>query len=167
VIVTSASAAQTGAVGATIARLVEPGDVIVLTGDLGAGKTTLTRGLAEGLGVATPVTSPTFTLVHEHEGRVRLVHVDAYRLTHLQEVHDLGFDDYLDGDAVVVIEWGDLLGPLLPLDRLDVDLHYAGAPGSEGAGAECRTIELMPHGPSWTARADRLESQLADAKARP
>lgn len=166
-ILTTASPAQTAAVGAALGRLAEPGDVIALAGDLGAGKTTLTRALAESLDVRTPVTSPTFTLVHEYEGRLPVVHIDAYRLKTLREVHDLGFDDYLDGHAVVVIEWADLLRPLLPPDRLDIRLHYAGGAGADAVRPDRRTIELTPLGTSWTARTAGLESVLTDGGSFP
>lgn len=165
--VVTSSAKRTEAVGAAVGELVKPGDVIALTGDLGAGKTTLIRGLARTLAVTTPVTSPTFTLVHEYEGPVPLIHIDAYRLTRLQEVHDLGFDDYLDGRAVVVIEWADLLEPLLPTDRLEVRLQFAGGAGEDAARPDRRTIELTPRGRRWKARAKRLQAALTELSSRP
>ena len=117
------SADATRELAAAIGALLGVGDVLVLAGDLGAGKTTFTQGLAASLGVTVPVTSPTFTLVHEYSGLVPIVHIDVYRLEHLQEVHDLGFDELVGGDAVVVVEWGDILGPLLPPDRLQLSVR--------------------------------------------
>jgi tRNA threonylcarbamoyladenosine biosynthesis protein TsaE len=153
----SAEATQT--VAASIGGVLRSGDVLVLAGDLGAGKTTFTQGLAVSLGVTTAVTSPTFTLVHEYAGRVPIVHIDVYRLEHLQEVHDLGFDELVGGDAIAIIEWGDILGPLLPPDRLQVTLEYA--PDDENA----RFVSLASHGLSWVRRAETLTSALASFEA--
>ena len=93
--------------GKALAALLEPGDIVWLEGELGAGKTFFARGLFRALGVpeAVPVTSPTFALVHEHEGRVPICHLDLYRLGDVSEIHELGIDESLEG-AVVVIEWG-------------------------------------------------------------
>ena len=101
-------------------HVLRAGDVVALAGDLGTGKTVFAKGIACALGVDEPVVSPTFTLVREYDGRVPLVHVDVYRLDHLQELHDLGFDELLGGDAVTVVEWGDRVSALLPVERLDV-----------------------------------------------
>ncbi len=133
--------------------------MLVLAGDLGAGKTTFTQGLATALGVTTPVTSPTFTLVHEYHGRVPIVHIDVYRLEHLQEVHDLGFDELVGGDAVAVVEWGDILGPLLPPDRLHLDFEYV------ADGEQARVVSLTPHGVTWAARASDLAAVIAPFEA--
>ena len=127
----------------------------MLTGDLGAGKTTFTQGLAASLGVTGPVTSPTFTLVHEYTGRLPIVHIDVYRLEHLQEVHDLGFDELVGGDAVAVVEWGDILGPLLPPDRLQLTFEY----GADDVNT--RSVHLTPHGASWAARTAALATAVA------
>jgi tRNA threonylcarbamoyladenosine biosynthesis protein TsaE len=153
------------ALGEAVATVLEPGDVVVLTGDLGAGKTTFTQGLARGLGVAGAVTSPTFTLVHEYGGRVPLVHLDVYRLTHLQELHDLGFDDLLGGDAIVVIEWGDVVGPLLPPDRLEVVLAFD--PTAPAGDLDARIVEMHGRGARWAGRGVRLEAALRDAVGAP
>ncbi len=149
------SAETTRALAAALAGLLDAGDVLVLAGDLGAGKTTFTQGLAAALGVTTPVTSPTFTLVHEYAGRIPVVHIDVYRLEHLQEVHDLGFDELVGGDAVAVVEWGDILGPLLPSDRLQLTFEYE--PDDENA----RLVTLAPHGVRWAARAEALARAVA------
>ncbi|HYX79442.1 MAG TPA: tRNA (adenosine(37)-N6)-threonylcarbamoyltransferase complex ATPase subunit type 1 TsaE, partial [Actinomycetota bacterium] len=100
---------DTRAIGEAIAGLLRSGDALALTGELGAGKTTLVKGLAAGLGYPGPVASPTFTLVREYRGgRLDVLHVDVYRLDHVQDVLDLGLDDALaDGRAVLVVEWGD------------------------------------------------------------
>jgi tRNA threonylcarbamoyladenosine biosynthesis protein TsaE len=153
------SAGATQEVAAAIGAVLEAGDVLVLAGDLGAGKTTFTQGLAASLGVTTPVTSPTFTLVHEYAGRVPIVHIDVYRLEHLQEVHDLGFDELVGGEAIAIVEWGDILGPLLPPDRLQLTFEYA------TDDENTRFVSLAPHGLSWARRADTLTSALASFEA--
>ena len=153
------SAGATQEVAAAIGSVLEAGDVLVLAGDLGAGKTTFTQGLAASLGVTTPVTSPTFTLVHEYAGRVPIVHIDVYRLEHLQEVHDLGFDELVGGEAIAIVEWGDILGPLLPPDRLQLTFEYA------TDDENTRFVSLAPHGLSWARRADTLTSALTSFEA--
>jgi tRNA threonylcarbamoyladenosine biosynthesis protein TsaE len=102
----------------------EAKDVITLEGDLGAGKTTFTKGLAKGLGVRKTVSSPTFTIVKEYKGRLPLYHMDVYRLEDTME--DLGFDEYFDGDGVTVVEWAHLIEPQLPPKRLNIYLFHHG-----------------------------------------
>ncbi|MGH9296361.1 MAG: tRNA (adenosine(37)-N6)-threonylcarbamoyltransferase complex ATPase subunit type 1 TsaE [Acidimicrobiales bacterium] len=103
----TSSPARTMAVGAAIAAVLEKGDVVLLIGSLGAGKTTLVKGLARALGVTEEVTSPTFTLCQSYEGRLRLSHADLWRLETLQEVVDLALDEDLDSGGVLVVEWGE------------------------------------------------------------
>ena len=122
-IVRTTSATQTRAVGQAIASCLWPGDVVVLAGELGAGKTTIAQGIAAGLGVVERVVSPTFAIVREYEGRVPVAHVDVYRLEHVQELNDIGFEEIVDGDRVVLVEWGDLVAPVLPGERLVVELR--------------------------------------------
>ncbi len=125
------SAAETRAFAARLGMALEPGDTLCLIGDLGAGKTTWTQGLALGLGLPPeePVNSPTFTLVSEHPGgRVPLYHFDVYRLPDSSGLYDLAFDEYLSGDGVVVIEWADKITDALPQDRLDIALSAEGGP---------------------------------------
>jgi len=106
---------ETLELGRQLAASLRRGDVLALAGDLGAGKTQFTKGLAEGLGVECDVTSPTFTLVHEyHGGRLSLFHIDLYRLEDEEEVLDIGLDDYLESDGVTVIEWADKFEALMP-----------------------------------------------------
>ena len=111
--VVSTSAAMTRALGAALATELGPGSVVVLSGDLGSGKTVFAQGVAEGLGVTERVVSPTFAIAREYEGRLRLHHLDVYRLDHVQEAIDLGLDELFD-DAVTLIEWGDGVRDLLP-----------------------------------------------------
>ena len=139
------SADDTRELGTAIASVVDSRDVVLLAGDLGAGKTTLTQGFARGLGVEEPVTSPTFVLMRPYEGRLPLVHVDAYRLEHLQEVIDLGLAEMIDDGAIAVIEWGDVVAPVLPPDFLELRLEY-------GDGDDERRIGLRFVGVRWAAR---------------
>jgi tRNA threonylcarbamoyladenosine biosynthesis protein TsaE len=147
------SAEETSALGERLARLLRGGDVIVLSGDLGTGKTVLAKGIGRGLGVREPIVSPTFTIVREYEGDLPLQHLDVYRLDHLQEAIDLGFDELVDDRHVTVIEWGEAIGALLPADRLEVRL--ATLPPEE-ADDDARVVELRPTGRSWEARRDQL-----------
>jgi len=146
------SVEETRALAETLGEVLRPGDLVVLSGALGAGKTAFAQGVARGLGVTEPVVSPTFTIVRQYEGRVPLAHVDVYRLERLQELHDLGFDELLD-DRVTIVEWGDAAGPLLPAERLEVRM--------EETGEDERAIEVLPHGESWQGRARRLGEVFA------
>jgi tRNA threonylcarbamoyladenosine biosynthesis protein TsaE len=101
--------------GAQLAARLKPGDVIALSGELGAGKTCLVKGIAHGLGIAQDVTSPTFTLIHEYQGgRLPLYHLDLYRLRHLAEAEAIGVDEYLAGNGVTVVEWAERIDHILP-----------------------------------------------------
>ena len=149
----TSSVEETRSFGAALAELVRPGDVLVLAGDLGAGKTAFTQGLGAGLGVTVRITSPTFTLAHVYEGRLTVHHLDVYRLDQLDEVLDLGLAELLDEGGVVVIEWGDAILPVLPADLLEIRLEL-------GEGDDDRTITLRPVGPSWSARSRALATLL-------
>jgi len=121
--VISHSADQTRRLGARLAEWLGPGDVLLLRGDLGAGKTVFAQGVAAGLGIDEPVTSPTFTLIHEHHGRVPLYHVDLYRIGGDVEAGDLGLEDYIYGDGVTLIEWAERAAGLVPPAHLAVALR--------------------------------------------
>jgi tRNA threonylcarbamoyladenosine biosynthesis protein TsaE len=110
----SRSAEETIAIGRTLAASLKPGDVVALSGALGAGKTTLVKGVAEGLGVGEPVTSPTFTLIQEYDGRLPLCHVDLYRIKGSEEIEDLGLEEYFYGAGVTLIEWPEKAAASLP-----------------------------------------------------
>ena len=105
--VISASDRETEALGEELARRLQPGDVVALYGDLGAGKTAFVRGLARGLEVAEPVSSPTFTIVNEYPGRLSLFHFDMYRLSGPEELFDIGWEDYLERGGVCAVEWSE------------------------------------------------------------
>jgi tRNA threonylcarbamoyladenosine biosynthesis protein TsaE len=137
---------DTRALGAALAEVVRPGDLVVLVGPLGAGKTALAQGLGEGLGVREPVTSPTFVIARVHRGgRVPLVHVDAYRLGSVADVDDLDLDVTV-ASSVTVVEWGQGLVEQLADEHLEVRL--------DRRDDDVRTALLVPHGPSWQARLD-------------
>src|SRR5262249_28407543 len=142
------SAAETEQLGRALARLLQAGDVVVLVGELGAGKTVFARGIARGLDVDAPVTSPTFTLAHRYAGRIPMVHVDVYRLDRLAELDELDLDE--DEDAVLVVEWGDVVAAALPSDRLVVALE----PASDAV--DTRRVVLTPEGGAWRGRAPEL-----------
>ncbi|MET0629178.1 MAG: tRNA (adenosine(37)-N6)-threonylcarbamoyltransferase complex ATPase subunit type 1 TsaE [Acidimicrobiia bacterium] len=149
------TAEETLALAMRVGALLRGGDVLALSGDLGAGKTVFAKGVGRALGVSEPVVSPTFTVVREYEGTIRFVHVDVYRLDRIQELHDVGWDDLLDGESVALVEWGERVGALLPIDRLDVRLEV-------GDDDERRVVEFVASGSSWVARADALAAALGD-----
>ena len=154
----SADETTTRAIGAALAGVLDPGDVVGLNGDLGAGKTRLVQGAAAALGVEDPVLSPTFMLVREYDGDPPVHHVDAYRLSGPLELEDLGLEDVLAPDAVVFVEWADRVAAALPESWLELVLHIGDDDGRE--------IEVHPHGEAWTARRARLAAAL-DPFARP
>jgi tRNA threonylcarbamoyladenosine biosynthesis protein TsaE len=122
----SESAEQTFAAGFAIGQKAAPGDVFALSGELGAGKTCFAGGLAGGLGVGDDyvITSPTFTLVNEYPGRCRLYHLDVYRLGRVDELDDLGYDEFIAGKGVVVIEWAEKIESALPADAIYIHFIY-------------------------------------------
>jgi tRNA threonylcarbamoyladenosine biosynthesis protein TsaE len=151
---TTHDAGETHALGRRLGALLRAGDLVVLDGELGTGKTVLAKGIAVALGITEPVVSPTFTVVREYEASTPLVHVDVYRLDHVQELHDLGFDDLLGGEAVTVVEWGERVGTALPGERLRVLLEL-------GDGDDDRRVSVEPAGLSWGARLDELAAAVA------
>ena len=149
VVITTCSPSETQALGRRLGERLRPGDVVALYGSLGAGKTVLTKGIAEGLGISSlHVTSPTFVLVHEHTGRLRLFHLDAYRLKSGEDLDALGVDEILFGDGVTVIEWADRVSSILPAERLDIEIELS--------GTEARRVSLSATG----ARGEQLAREL-------
>lgn len=150
----TASARETRELAAAVAGIARRGDIFVLAGDLGTGKTMWVKGFAVGLGVTEPVTSPTFTLVRPYQGTsLALLHADIYRLDRLSEVVDLGLVEQLDDRAVACIEWGDLAEPALPADFLEIRLE----PGDTD---DERALTFRAVGARWAARLDDLRAVL-------
>ncbi|MHC0039343.1 tRNA (adenosine(37)-N6)-threonylcarbamoyltransferase complex ATPase subunit type 1 TsaE [Pseudoneobacillus sp. C159] len=136
----SSSTEQTKLFARNLAKLLQPGSVLTLEGDLGAGKTTFTKGLAEGLEIKKVVNSPTFTIIKEyHDGAMPLYHMDVYRLE--DEHEDLGFDEYFNGNGATVVEWAHLINDQLPFERLSIYLTHS--------GDDARTIKLIPSGAQY------------------
>ena len=118
----TASAYETEELGARLGRQLRPGAVIAFYGDLGAGKTAFTRGLARGLGIVDPITSPTYTIVNEYSGKIPLFHFDMYRLTSSEDLFDIGWEDYLTRGGVIAVEWSERVEDALE-DALKIDIR--------------------------------------------
>jgi tRNA threonylcarbamoyladenosine biosynthesis protein TsaE len=144
----AATAEDTRTIGEALAPALRPRDAILLSGELGAGKTTFVQGVARGLGIEDRVVSPTFTLIKEYSGRLDVAHVDVYRLDRIQDVVDLGLDELGEGEDVLLIEWGDVVEELLPVERLRVELTAEDPAG----GTDVRRIVMIGRGPSWEER---------------
>ncbi|ALS75058.1 tRNA threonylcarbamoyladenosine biosynthesis protein TsaE [Planococcus rifietoensis] len=134
--ITVQSPEQTEKLAIRLALLLQPQDLLTLEGDLGAGKTTFTKGLAKGLGIERTVNSPTFTILKQYEGRLNLNHFDVYRLENSDE--DIGFDELFAEEAVSVIEWAQFIEDYLPVERLDIVIRRLSEEGRE--------VEFQPHG---------------------
>jgi tRNA threonylcarbamoyladenosine biosynthesis protein TsaE len=150
----STSLDDTRAIAAVVAGLAQRGDVIVLAGEMGAGKTAFAQGFGAALGVTEPITSPTFTLVHEyHVGKLTLLHADLYRLSTQHEVADLALAELAEADGVLLVEWGDVVGGALGehlLVRLDA-LH-----SDDGDDDDARTLVVSAVGRAWAMRWEKL-----------
>ena len=110
--------------GSRMAQLVLPGDFLALDGDLGAGKTLFTQGMAKGLEITEDISSPTFTIIHEYEsGRLPLYHMDVYRLKHPEEMYDLGYEEYFYGEGVCLVEWANLIEELMPEHTITITIE--------------------------------------------
>lgn len=147
----SFSAEQTKQIGEKMAVLLQPGDVICLNGDLGAGKTAFSQGVARGLKVDAHVTSPTFTLINEYTGRLPLYHFDVYRLGGPEEMLDLGYEEYFYGQGVCLVEWAELVADVLPAERLDISLTR------EEEREEVRNIKFTPKGQRYEQLVEELK----------
>lgn len=149
----TASVEETRALAAAVAGLAAPGDVVVLAGDLGAGKTAFAQGFGAALGVTEPIVSPTFTIARPYEGRLRLHHLDVYRLEQMAELADVGLTEMLDDGGVVLVEWGDAILPALPAEHLEVRFRF-------GAGDDDRALSLRVSGDRWSARRRALAGAI-------
>ena len=147
------SSDATKAMAGVVAEHVRPGDLLLLVGDLGAGKTTFAQGFALALGITEPVTSPTFTLARTYPGRLRMHHVDVYRLERMAEVGDLALGELIDSDGVTLIEWGDAILAALPPVYLEVRLEL-------GEESDERTIAVRAVGQAWQTRVRSIEKEL-------
>lgn len=158
------TAEDTRAIGEALAGGLQPGDRIVLSGELGSGKTTFAQGVVRGLGASDNVVSPTFTLVREYTtGRLPVVHVDLYRLSNVQDVVDLALEEVSGDRAVVLVEWGDVVEELIGEERLDVEL----VPGGPGGADESRAITMRPTGGSWSSRWPAIVESLGPRGVHP
>lgn len=146
------SASETRGLGRQLGDLIRPGEVLLLTGGLGTGKTTFVQGLAEGLGVAEPATSPSFTLMRTYEGRYPLLHVDLYRCETPGSVAALGLEEMLDPPWVAAIEWGERAGPVVAYDYLEIEFMWDEAD-------ESRIIQFRPLG-RWQERMRALSEAI-------
>ena len=136
------SVEQTTQLGINLGRLLNAGDIVCLTGDLGTGKTHITKGIARGLNIDDNITSPTFTIVNEYDsGRLKLNHFDVYRVSDPDEVYAIGFDDYIFSDAVSVIEWANYIEEILPEDLLHIKIEK-----DLSKGDDYRKITITPYG---------------------
>ncbi|HYP23468.1 MAG TPA: tRNA (adenosine(37)-N6)-threonylcarbamoyltransferase complex ATPase subunit type 1 TsaE [Actinomycetota bacterium] len=152
--VTSRSPEETRILGACLAPVLLPGDVVSLSGDLGAGKTVFVQGVCSALGYSGRVTSPTFTLVNEYDARYPIVHLDVYRLDSFQEVLDLGFEELIGPDSIVLVEWGEAVSPLLPKRSLDVVLTRS----DDLDATEERDVVFRPGSPDWIGKLEALRT---------
>ncbi|MBG01577.1 MAG: tRNA (adenosine(37)-N6)-threonylcarbamoyltransferase complex ATPase subunit type 1 TsaE [Acidimicrobiaceae bacterium] len=144
---------ETRQLAARLAEFVISKDLILLVGDLGAGKTAFTQGLGESLGVTDAITSPTFILARAYTGRLVLHHLDVYRIEDLDEVRDLALPELLEGDSVTVIEWGDQIVPAVPQNYLEVRLEY-------GLEDDQRYLTISRIGESWKNRMEALQEAV-------
>ena len=148
--VISNSAAQTRRLGSRLGELTAPGDVVLLVGKLGAGKTCFTQGIAKGLGINEYTASPSFVLVREYQGRLPLYHIDLYRLDRLEEIVHLGLDDYLYGKGVSVVEWADRGLNALPEEHLLIKIEHL--------AATKRKLTFEPNGTRYTKMLAKLKT---------
>lgn len=146
------SAAETEALGRRLGASLAPGDVVALSGELGAGKTVLARGLAEGAGAGGRVASPTFTLIREYRGRHTVYHADLYRLDAPGQLGEIGLDEIIDGDGIAVIEWAEKAVHLLPAEYLWVEIRFTERDDE-------RTIALRPRGARYEAAVRALRGE--------
>jgi tRNA threonylcarbamoyladenosine biosynthesis protein TsaE len=146
--------AETEALGRRLGELLRSRDVVALSGDLGAGKTVLARGIAAGVGASGYIASPTFTFIREYHGPLTVYHVDLYRIERPAQLDDLGLDEILDSEGVVVMEWAEKAGALLPAAHLWIELRF-------GDGDEVRTLDLRPRGTRYTELVGRFHRRNA------
>lgn len=140
---------ETEEFGIRLGGLLKAGDILCLNGDLGAGKTTLTKSIGIGLGVEEYITSPTFALINQYSGRMPVYHFDVYRLENSDELYDLGFDEYFYGNGVCIIEWADKIDRMIPKERITLDIE-------KGRDEDSRIIKLTGYGDRY----DKLVKEM-------
>ncbi len=143
---------NTFGLGHKIGILVEPGQLILLSGDLGAGKTLLTQGICDGLGIEEDVTSPTYNLINEYEGDLTVYHMDLYRLEDEKDLYDLGFEDYIENGGIVIIEWPDLVYDLIPAEFIYIKIDVI--------SNEERILRFEAEGEKGMKLIERLENNV-------
>ena len=148
----SRSPEETQALGQALGLAARPGDLFLLWGELGSGKTCLVQGIARGLGVQDSVRSPSFVLVTHHPGRLMLYHIDLYRLDDLREVEDLGLDEYLESDGLCVVEWADKAMPLFPQEHLLVEMEHR--------TTQQRLLRLTPRGHRYAQLLEQARQRM-------
>lgn len=136
---------QTTELGIELGKILNSGDIVCLTGDLGTGKTHISKGIAQGLGITDHITSPTFTIVNEYDsGRLKLFHFDVYRVSDPDEIYAIGFDDYIFSDGVSLIEWANYIEEILPSDYLHIHIEK-----DLSQGEDYRKIRFTPYGEKY------------------
>ncbi|OTN77422.1 tRNA threonylcarbamoyl adenosine modification protein YjeE [Enterococcus sp. 8G7_MSG3316] len=153
--ITIENTTATEALAILIGQVAQPGDNLVLTGDLGAGKTTLTKGIAKGLEIDQLIKSPTYTIIREYNGRIPLYHMDVYRVS--GDADALGLDEYFEGDGLSVIEWGNQLAETLPQDYLELIIE------KDDTDLDKRIVNFRAYGVQATAFLDRIQQRWATA----
>lgn len=148
----SYSAEVTEAVGRELGKLLGPGDFVSFTGELGAGKTTIVRGIASGLAVSDTVSSPSFLIIQEYRGRYPVFHGDFYRLGSYQELEDIGWDEYSQRGGIILIEWGNLIPEAIPNDHLEVEIQQSGLESG-------RMLKFIPHGKRYKTVVEELSGK--------
>ena len=151
--ITASSLSDTHQTAESVAEIIKSGDLILLVGDLGAGKTTFSQGFGVSLGVKEAITSPTFTLARTYHGTFEVHHLDVYRIDQIEEVRDLALPELFEGNSVTLIEWGDQILSALPKDHLEISFEY-------GEADSARLITITANGSSWNSRMPDLIQKL-------
>ena len=158
IVVKTRSYEETVEFGKKLGEILAPNDLICLSGDLGTGKTALTQGIAKSLGINSYITSPTFTIVNEHQGKYPLFHFDVYRIADPDEMFDIGFEEYLSSEGVSVIEWGELIRDILPNEIININVKKA-----LEESLDTRLIEVDFVGDRYSDYQKRLEEILRNS----
>jgi len=153
------SVTETMEAGYKLGNILEPGDVICLFGDLGTGKTVFTGGIAKALGIDGYITSPTFSIVNEYNGRLPLFHFDVYRIADTEEMFEIGFEEYLDAGGIVVIEWAGVISDIIPENRIEVKIEKMGI---DAGSIDKRRITFAFRGENGCKKKKELLNQFTE-----